>query len=458
MSAVLAEIVARTRADVAARRAVRPVSALERLVEPTTRRLGAALARPGPRFVLECKRASPSEGVLRADLEPAAIAAAYHGVADAISVLTDVPHFGGSLDDLRAVRARTPLPVLCKDFVLGPCQVLEARAHGADAVLLMLSVLGDAAWRECAALAATLGMDVLTEVHDAAELERALRLDARLIGVNNRDLRTLEVDLGTTARLAPRIPRDRIIVSESGFRSRAEVDALAEHVDAFLVGTALMRAPRPDLAARELAFGRVKVCGLTSAADARAAHAAGASLGGVIFAPESPRRVDEAAAAEIAAGAPLPLVGVFVNEPPGRVAALAARLGLAGVQLHGEETPACVAALRGRLPAGCEIWKAVRVRGRIPPLAETGADRLLLDGHRPGARGGAGRSFDWSLLDGHPEKRRVVLAGGLTPGNARAAHAVGCGALDVCSGVEAAPGSKDGMLLRRFFDALRGAA
>ncbi|HEU4699322.1 MAG TPA: bifunctional indole-3-glycerol-phosphate synthase TrpC/phosphoribosylanthranilate isomerase TrpF [Gemmatimonadales bacterium] len=455
---VLADIVVRKRADVAARRRARPPAELERVVEPATRRFGAALARPGRRFVLECKRRSPSEGALRADFDAAALAAGYDGAADAISVLTDGPFFGGSFADLRAVRARTALPVLCKDFVLEPYQVLEARAHGADAVLLMLSLLDDAGWRACAAAAAALGMDALTEVHDEAELERALRLEAPIVGINNRDLRTLAVDLGTTARLAPRIPRDRVIVCESGIRTRADVDAVADHVDAFLVGTTLVRAARPDLAARELAYGVVKVCGLTTPADACAAYAAGASLGGVILAAESPRRVDAAAAAALAAGAPLPLVGVFVDEALGRIAELAARLELRAVQLHGEETPAFVAALRTRLPAGCEIWKAVRVRDRIPTPGETGADRVLLDGYRADARGGSGIAFDWSLLAGYPQRERVVLAGGLTPENARAAQALGCGALDVCSGVEAAPGVKDAATLARFFDALRGAA
>lgn len=454
---VLAEILARKRIDVAARRAALPLAQLQAHVEPTTRRLGVALRQPGRRFVLECKRASPSAGNLRADLDPIAIADAYAGVADAISVLTDAPYFGGSFADLAAVRARCDVPILCKDFVLDPYQVVEARAAGADAVLLMLSVLDDAGWRACAAAAASLGMEALTEVRDEAELDRALDLGAAIIGINNRDLATLRVDLATTERLAPRIPRDRTIVCESGIRARADLDAVAAHVDAFLVGTHLMQAPRVDLAARELVFGRVKVCGLTSATDAQLAYAAGASLGGLIFAAESPRCIDAARAAEIAAASPLPLVGVFrigtvVDDDNVRIAALAASLPLAAVQLHGDGPAQTIHALRALLPRGCEIWKALHAPERIPDIDAIGADRLVLDG----PRGGSGTPFDWRVLEVHPQRDRLIIAGGITPDNARAAQALGAYAIDLNSGVESAPGIKDATKLRRAFAALRG--
>lgn len=454
---VLAEILARKRIDVAARRVALPLAQLQAHVEPTKRRLGAALRQPGRRFILECKRVSPSTGNLRPDLDSIAIADAYSGVADAISVLTDTPYFGGSFADLAAVRARCDVPILCKDFVLDPYQVFEARAAGADAVLLMLSVLDDAGWRACAEAAASLGMDVLTEVHDEAELDRALGLGAAIIGINNRDLATLRVDLATTARLAPRVPRERVIVCESGIRTRADIDAVAAHVDAFLVGTHLMQAPRVDLAARELVFGRVKVCGLTSAADARLAYTAGASFGGVIFATESPRCIDTARAAEIAASSPLPLVGVFrigtdVDDDNARIAALAASLSLVAVQLHGDASTHAIDALRALLPTGCEIWKALHAPERIPDIDATGADRLVLDG----PRGGSGVGFRWRVLDECAQRERIIVAGGIGPDNARAAQALGAYAIDLNSGVESAPGIKDATKLRRVFAALRG--
>lgn len=304
-------------------------------------------------------------------------------------------------------------------------------------------------------------MDVLTEVHDESELERALQLAARIIGINNRDLGTLAVDLKTTERLAPRIPPGRLIVSESGITGRRDVERVEPHVHAVLVGTHLMTAPRLDLAARELVHGRVKVCGLTSAADARRAYASGATLGGVIFAAHSPRRVDLAEAAAIAAGSPLPLVGVFADAAPPQMAEAAERLELVAVQLHGGESRDDVAAVRRLIPARCEIWKAIGAGRRMPAPAELGADRLLVEAPGPdasGTSGGSGRSFDWALLRGVPHRDRLVLAGGLDESNVRRARATGCGILDVCSGVEAAPGIKSGERLDRFFGALRGVA
>jgi indole-3-glycerol phosphate synthase/phosphoribosylanthranilate isomerase len=449
----LDRILRQTREDVARRR--RTASDPGGLA-PSERSLAAALGRPHTGFILECKRASPSEGVIRADYDPAAIATACAPFADALSVLTDGPFFQGSPDHLRAARAAAPVPVLCKDFVVDPWQVAEARAWGADAVLLMLSVLDDAGWEACARRAGEVGIETLTEVHDEAELARALRLGAPVIGINNRDLRTLAVDRDVVRRLAPRVPRDRLVVCESGIRHHGDARALRPLVDAFLVGTSLMRAPDLAAAVRRLVFGVTKVCGLTRPEDAAAAWAAGATHGGLIFAPESPRRVDLARARAVAEAAPLAWVGVFVNADPARVAASATALGLAAVQLHGEESPDYVAALRPLLPAGCEVWKAARVRDRVPPLAATGADRLLLDAWRRDRRGGTGERFDWALLDGHADRDRLILSGGLTPEQAAAADELDLFALDVNSGVEQAPGLKSPDLLAAFLAARRG--
>ena len=286
---ILEAIVERKRRDVSARLAGSSVESLRSQAEPSRRSLRAALARPGARFIMEVKRASPSQGLLRDQADPQSIAAAYAGAADAVSVLTDNPFFHGSLDDLAKVRLVFDGPILAKDFVVDPRQVPEARRHGADAVLAMLSVLTPAEAEQVIAEARRLGMEVIVEVHDEAQVEQALALDAPIIGINNRDLHTLEVDLAVTERLAPLIPADRLVVAESGIGGRADVDRLAGHADAFLVGSSLMRSPDPGRAARSLAFGRVKVCGLTSAADARLA-AGRATHGGMILVAESRRR------------------------------------------------------------------------------------------------------------------------------------------------------------------------
>jgi indole-3-glycerol phosphate synthase / phosphoribosylanthranilate isomerase len=445
---ILGAIVARKRIDVAARLGGADPAAG---AEPTRLSLAAALARPGARFVMEVKKASPSAGAIRPGADPAAQAAAYAGVADAVSVLTDGPFFGGSLADLAAVRLVFDGPILAKDFIVDPRQVAEARRHGADAVLAMLSVLGDEEARAVMAAAGRLGMDVLVEAHDESEVRRAVALGARLIGINNRDLRTLEVDLGVTERLAPLVPRDRLVVAESGIGSRADVERLAPFADAFLIGTALMRAARPAEAARALAFGRVKVCGVTSAADAAAAIASGATHVGLVLVPGTPRAVTrEGAAAMFGAN----LVGVFRNEKLMEVALSARALGLSAVQLHGEEDAAYIRGLRGLLPEATEIWAAGPV-GRDVPEPRFGADRTLFDTKVGSRSGGTGCVFDWGRVRGRPELDTALLAGGLNPGNARDAAFVGAWALDVCSGVEASPGRKDHAKLGAFFEALR---
>ena len=451
---ILAEIVARKRSDVAARLSGMDIHALRAKAEPSRRGFRAALARPGARFIFEVKRSSPSQGALRTDADPAAIARAFAGTADAISVLTDSPYFGGSLDDLVAVRRAYDGPILAKDFIVDPRQVAEARLHGADAVLAILSVLDDIEAETVISEARALEMDVLVEAHDEAEARRAVRLGAEIIGLNNRDLATMKTDLSTTERLSHLVPADRLLVCESGISSRADVERLSGHADAFLIGSAPMRAGDPALAARSLAFGRVKICGLTNIADAEAASASGASFAGLVMVPGTPRAVGRGDAEAIAEASSIPLVGVFRNEKVMEVVAAAGALGLHAVQLHGEEDSAYIRALRAMLPAATEIWAAAAV-GRDVPGPRQGADRTLFD-TRVGTRsGGTGIAFDWGRVSGREDLPGGILAGGLDPANAAAAGRVGAFALDVGSGVEAVPGRKDPGRLAAFFEALR---
>lgn len=209
---------------------------------------------PGVRVVAEIKRRSPSRGALRPDLAPVDFAKAYADAgAAALSVLTDATYFGGSLADLEAARGACALPVLRKDFTLDAYQVDEARAHGADAVLLIAAALDDAALAALHERALALGMDALVEVHDEAELERALAAGARLVGINNRDLRSFETDLRVTERLAPRVPEGTLVVAESGIFGAEELRRLERAgARAFLVGESLVRQPDPGRALRAL--------------------------------------------------------------------------------------------------------------------------------------------------------------------------------------------------------------
>ena len=224
-----------------------------RSFEEALRTRSGARSAPQPALVMECKAASPSRGTIRSNYDPAALAAAYRPYAAAVSVLTEPDRFAGSYEDLAAVRQVVDCPVLCKDFVVDEVQVLAARHLGADAVLLMLSVLPDDAYRELAALAGSLGMGVLTEVSTPAEMHRAASLGAAVVGINNRDLRTLSTHLSRTRELAPLAPAGVVLVGESGVGSPADVRALAGLVDALLVGSCLSGADNPGAAARALA-------------------------------------------------------------------------------------------------------------------------------------------------------------------------------------------------------------
>jgi len=445
---VLGKIAAAKREELGTRYNGVSLDALRARAEPTQRSLAAVLADPRARFILEIKKASPSEGAIRPGADPAALARGYAGVADALSVLCDAAYFGGSLADLAAARAEFDGPILAKDFFIDPRQVPEARIAGADAVLVMLSLLDDERAREIIAEARRLNMDALVEVHDEAEMRRALALGAQLIGINNRDLRDLSIDLATTERLA-RLAPDRTLISESGIHDRGDVDRLSPLVDGFLIGSALMRTAEPAQAARALIFGRVKLCGLNSGATLSAARPA--AFAGFLFVPGSPRHVTIDAAAPLAnavrqAGV-LP-VGVFRDAGLDTIAESSRELNLHAVQLHGREDAHYVQQVRAELP-GTEIWTAVSV-GR-DALVDRGADRILFDN----GGGGTGEAFDWSLVEGHPDLPRAIIAGGIGLQNARAAAALGAYAIDVGSAVDERPGVKSPERIAALFDALR---
>jgi indole-3-glycerol phosphate synthase len=252
---ILEEIVARVRQDLEERRRSVPLGVLERRAR-SRRPLGLAraLSGPGRRIIAEVKRASPSRGVLREDFDPVALARGLgRGGACALSVLTEERFFQGSLAHLEAIRAAVALPLLRKDFVLDPYQLFETRAFGADATLLIVAVLERGLLRELYREAERLELETLVEVHAEEELEAALSLGARLIGINHRDLKTFRVDLEASARLLPRIPPGKIVVAESGLEAAEELRRLERlGVSAFLVGESLMRAPDPEAKLREL--------------------------------------------------------------------------------------------------------------------------------------------------------------------------------------------------------------
>lgn len=446
---ILGEIVRAKAAELAQRYQGLTLDSMRGVARSTGRSLAAAVARPGARFILEVKKASPSQGIIRRNVDVAALVSAYAPVADALSVLTDSSYFGGSLDDVRLARSVFAGPILAKDFFIDLRQVAEARLAGADAILVMLSVLDDEQARSMIDEARRLGMDALVEVHDEIEMRRAMALGALLIGINNRDLRDLSIDLSVTDRLAPIAP-GRLLVSESGVASRSDVERLSGLVDGFLVGSALMRSDHPGQAARELAFGRVKLCGLNTSQAIEAGAAA--SFAGFIFVPGSPRHLQTEQAAPLARRARalgMKSVGVFRNDAIASVAQATSELSLDAIQLHGAEDDGYIRDLRRLLSDETEIWKAASV-GR-DPLAAAGADRMLYD-H---GDGGTGRSFDWRLVRGRQSLGQSIVAGGIGVQNVRGAAQLGAYAIDVGSSVETAPGRKSAWKIGALIEELR---
>jgi indole-3-glycerol phosphate synthase len=384
-------------------------------------RFEAALRRPGLTAIAEVKRRSPSAGDLRPDADPAALARVYEAAgAAAASILVD-ERFGGTWDDLRAARAAASLPLLAKGFFSTEDDLRTAREAGADAALLLLRDLDDATVRRLLDAAATIDLETLVEVHDGEELERAVVLDARVIGVNARDLATFRIDRAEQLRLVSRAPRDRVVVAESGIESRAQ-GAAAElaGADAILVGSTLMRAPDPAARLEELlSRPLVKVCGLTRDEDVAAAAEAGADMAGFVLADASPRRAPA------------------VLEVPGTMLSVAVVVGDVDgdadlVQLYPPEP----GKVRGRdgvlLRDGEEV-------ARVVDLPWQEEDSTHLERARAAAAEG-----------------RVMLAGGLGHDNVREAiEAVGPWAVDASSSLEISPGVKDHERIRAYVEAAR---
>lgn len=249
MSDILAEIVVRKRIDLKTVKAEHPFAEIDHAARASQRPRGfaaaidAKLAAGRYALITEIKQASPSGGLIRPEFHPAALARAYEDAGAAcLSVLTDGPYFQGTIAHLQAARAAVSLPVLRKDFMVDPYQIAESRAIGADCVLIIMAALGDGRAAELTAAARDYGLDVLVEVHDRAELDRALKLDIRLFGINNRNLKTLKTDLATTEELAAAVPKDRVLVSESGLKTAADLDRMAQvGARTFLVGESLLR-------------------------------------------------------------------------------------------------------------------------------------------------------------------------------------------------------------------------
>jgi tryptophan synthase beta subunit len=462
---VVAEIAERRRADV--RDEMARLSLEDHLAAaeatPPPRDLVGRLSAPGLHLIAEIKRASPSAGEIAApDEDIVARARAYEaGGAAAISVLCEPHWFGGSVDDLRAVRAAVAVPVLAKEFVVEEIQLPHLRAAGADAVLLLAVLHPAKRLVRLVDRALEIGLEPLVEAHDERELRRALATNARLIGLNNRDLRTLDVDTERAVRLHGLVPDDRLVVAESGVRDASTVAAWrAVGFDAALVGEALVRAADPAAAARAFvtagrvpadpanrtATALVKICGITDAEGILAAVRAGADAIGLNVVPGTPRELslDEAVAlarvARSLASPPPRIVAITADAGGDRLAEIVRAVDPDVVQLSGDETTDDVAT------AGRPVWKALKVRDGDDPSVvveqaraylAAGAERILLDAAGGAHPGGTGTRVSATLAAAVAREVPVVLAGGLDPANvAGALREIPAIGVDSASGTE----------------------
>lgn len=469
MANILEKIVADKRIEIDALKISKPLSSFIDELTPTTKDMYAALRRtedkPEAGFILECKKASPSKGLIRPDFDVKGICQIYDKYAAAISVLTDEKYFQGNFDYLKLVTETVKCPVLNKDFFIDTYQVYLARYYGADAILLMLSVLSDEEYLELSAIAEQYNLAILTEISTPEERDRAIKLNAKMIGINNRDLRDLSTDISRTFDFAPTLPDDRIIISESGIYNNAQIRELAPAVDGFLVGSSLMAMDNNayndiDLACRKLIYGNHKVCGLTAPKHAVSAAKSGARFGGLIFVEKSPRGITKELALNIINSQPqLDYVGVFVNHKSAEVVDLAKDLKLTAVQLHGNEDKTYIEDLKKQLVAAncdkCLVWKAHAVQDEVPEL-NSDVTHHILDGKSPGS----GQAFDWqTLMTSKQDLSTSLLAGGLNTENINSALTqltdLDLFGLDLNSGVETSPGIKSSEKLNQVFSQIR---
>lgn len=464
----LNRIVTQTRFDLEQRKREQSLAEVQHraAIQPRPRDLSAALRQASNiSLIAEVKRASPSKGMLAPHLDPVALAHTYetHGAA-AISVLTEPHFFLGSGDYLTAIKHTVSVPVLRKDFIVDEYQVYEARAWGADAILLICAILDDTQLCHLLTIAHEQHMHCLVEVHSREEAQRAVAAGAAIIGINSRDLVTFQMNPYLIRELRPLIPAECVVVAESGIQDAADARRLARYnVQAMLVGESLVVSDDVPTQMRSLLQGanastQVKICGLRSPEHIQAAIDADTDMLGLIFYEPSSRYIQPQHAANIINHTPTngraaaDVVGVFVNKDAAYINEVAEHVGLHIVQLHGDESPEFCHSIK--LP----VIKALCLQdrtdiGKVRAYREA-AWRILLDTPTPDW-GGTGITHDWSMAHAAAQEASVLLAGGLTPQNvAEAIQQVHPWGVDVSSGVET-DGNKDVEKIRAFVENVR---
>lgn len=403
-------------------------------------------------FILECKQSSPTLGDFCEDFNLDKLIACYEKYADAISVLCEEHFFKGSINYLQYVKERTHLPVLCKDFIISKQQIDEAYAHGADAILLMLSVLKEDAFLELYEYAKSLSLDVLCEVDNEKQAQFAKDHKIEIVGFNNRNLRTLTISLDNALQLRKIFHDETVLVSESGINDHTDL-TYVHTLDNFLIGSAITKEQDVAFKTRALQYGLNKICGITTEEALKTAITMEASIAGLIFVKESPRylKLEKAAALISPYRGHIKFCGVFLDEKTDTICEYARKLNLDYIQLHGSETQDTITSLRARLQ-DIKIIKAININNKDDFLKikqyQNLCDLIILDSKAPGS----GSSFNWSAIPKNLDKRKILLSGGIGPDNVKEALAQGFVGLDLNSKLEKIKGVKEPSLIRATFD------
>lgn len=402
-----------------------------------------ALCKSGRSFILECKQSSPTLGDFCSDFNLDKLLSAYNRHGSAISVLCEEHFFKGSFTYLNYVKAHTHMPVICKDFIICKEQITKAYNSGADAILLMLSVVDKHLFKELYDYAISLSLDVLCEVENEEEALYAKELHLPIVGINNRNLKTLKINLNKAKTLAKLFDKDTIIVSESGIKTHQDIVSLSP-ISNFLIGSSLTIEKDVEFKAITLLYGLNKICGLKTPEAIEACIANHAAIGGLIFAPKSPRFINMHDAEKLIAPykGKIKFAGVFVNEDIDSIVAIAQTLNLDYLQLHGSESIENIKLIKERLPQ-IKIIKAFSIENqesfeKIKPYQEI-CDLILLDAKNPGS----GSSFDWNSIPKFIDKNRTLLSGGIGLDNLQEALSLNFAGLDLNSKLESVKGLKD---------------
>ncbi|MFH1187814.1 MAG: bifunctional indole-3-glycerol-phosphate synthase TrpC/phosphoribosylanthranilate isomerase TrpF [bacterium] len=449
---ILDEIIKHKEQEIAQSKIKKPLSSFIDELKPSNRDFKKAISQKKISLIAELKKASPSSGIISKEFDINKIIKIYNKYANAISVLTDEHFFSGSLENLKKARTLSKLPLLRKDFIIDEYQIYESRGAGADAILLIASILTIDQINNFIKIAKKYKMNALVEIHNINELKKIFKTEVEIIGINNRNLENFKTDLDITLGLAKYIPTNKVAVSESGISDYDDIINFDKIINAILVGTSLLKSGNIERAIKNLLFPQVKICGIKKLEHAKIAAKAGADFLGFIFVEGRKRYVDPKEAKiiiqKIRKNFPaIKIVGVFQNENLNKMNEIAFSLNLDFTQLHGNENSNyCQNVIR-------PVIKAINVENSKSQIIKTlnkydkNIASFLLDAFD----GGRGKTFDWNLAKDLSKNYPIILSGGLNLKNVeRAIKTVQPHVVDVSSGVEDKNGEKDGEKIKEF--------